>query len=279
MPFRVSFLFGLTTEPVSLTVSSAHSAGWSENIWIQNDPDLTAKITRLAPLRCSMLPIQGSMIGWRTQSYTIVGNKLIPGGSASIRQRFPGNARYQCDVPQMCLSVTLPAQGAPNKAQFKLRGIPDGQVTGGEFNELDAFGQKLIDWKNQLIADSWCMLGRNLTNPSSNVLSIVGNVLTVDVALPGVVANTTYIRLRKVKDVLGRPVVGTFLVTAIAGTSYTLAGWTHPSNVGISGSCRVDSLVVLPIANVQFPTGRITVKKVGRPFESYRGRASRKIRV
>lgn len=175
----------------------------------------------------------------------------------------------------MALEISGTTAGQPNSSRFTLRGIPDSQVTNGEYAPTPAFRGFVADLLAYYLQGApYGFVGRDLSNASFRVNLILDGVLTTGAVIPGVVNNQTFIRLHKVRDVNGNPVKGAFLVTAGAGTqNLTLAGFPAVS-VGTSGTVRIDSLRFFPYSALQ--PGRILVRKIGRPFASYRGRASRR---
>ena len=272
MPSRLTFLFQLTTEPVSAQFARPHTAGWSESIWRIGESTSVETIQQLAYARAAALPQQGAIIGYRQQVYTVDGNKLVPGGARTGNLNAPGRPTQECDQPQVALEIKLSSEGKANIGKMVLRGIPDNQATGGEYRPQAAFDLVITRWINFLRQTQSQFLGRDLTQPNQRVVSIAAGVLTTGAALGAAAGD--YVRLLRVRDTFGRPVTGVYRVTAVAGFAYTLQGLDPAVVVAGVGSARKDLLQLFPISGGE--TGRIRVKKVGRPFESYRGRASKR---
>jgi hypothetical protein len=273
MPLKISINFSLTTAPTNRQAAVPHSGSWSEGFWTIPG-SLDEHIDRWCTLRAAMLPRQAAIIGRRIQEYTVSGNRLIPGGSSGQKKLFSGNAGYECDVPQMALELFSRSSSTPNVSRFTLRGIPDAVVSFGEYQPTDAFKDSLTLFSNNIENFIHNFVGRNLVSPSARVVSIAGGVVTTSVNLAGVTNNVSYLRFTKVKDSLGRPVKGSFLVTAQTATTYTLQGLDPAIVVAGKGSVRVDLIDTYRMLKPTF--GRITVKKIGRPSASYRGRASKR---
>ena len=264
----------MTTSPTQAIDAQPHSGGWTESFWLPG----TAPIDNwdnYAAFRARLLPKQAALIGYRQQIYTVNGNRLIPGGSASVKKIVPGNSGYDCDVPQMALEISGRAATLANTAKFTLRGIPDSQVTNGEFAPTPPFKTALGNFlANMASPPPYYFVGRDLTQIPQRIVSITGGVLKTQLALAGVVADQTWIRILKCKDDNGRAVKGTFLCTLVAaGNLYTLQGMSQEVTKG-NGTARVDALTVIPYNKLS--AGRVTVKKIGRPLQSYRGRASKR---
>lgn len=274
MATKLSFLFQFATDPQAGANNRVHTAGWSESFWARNpkvssDPEILALATKRA--RC--LPKSASIIGIRIANYDIVGNKLKPTGSSSGKLLRSGNAGFDCDIPQMSVSVGISSADGPNLTKITLRGIPDTQVIGGEFSPTPAFKRNVEDYLDELIAKNWKFIGRDLSLPVANIISVAGNVVTLTGPI-GAVANTSYVRFLHAKADGGDPISGAYLATAVAGNTITLAGYSGGNMGTPSGKMRVDAIKVLSISD--YSGSRVAVRKVGRPFENYRGRASKR---
>jgi hypothetical protein len=107
-------------------------------------------------------------------------------------------------------------------------------------------------------------------------MSIAANVVTLSAPL-GAVVGTDFMRFRRCYDDAGNIIDGAYLVTAAAGNTVTLGGFANRTLTKASGTARIDRIILVPFGTVK--PARIVVRKVGRPFESYRGKASKKKRV
>jgi len=274
MPFRYTMLLQMTTDPADRAAASPHTGGWSESHW-RNDlvPPTGSVFTDLLSKRALLLPKQSSIVGYRISTYTIAQAKLLPGPVSTGRVLLPGSNLQQADVPQMALEMGA-STNAANSSRFSLRGTPDNQVQFGEYQPDSFYKTKVTNFSNSLVDGGWALLGRDLTQGSYRVFSIIAGLLTVDPALVAF-ADLSYIRLRKVKDTSGNPVIGSFAVSAVvAAGKYQLAGFDPTIVVGFSGTARRDLLNIFTYVNVA--PSRITVRKIGRPFEQYRGRRSKR---
>lgn len=274
MPFRITTLFGLTTSPTQPADAQAHSAGWSESFWSNGSISLASWLP-YATMRANLLPSQAQIIGFRQQTYTIDGNKLLPGGSQVFKRIVPGASGLACDVPQLGLELSGQGAGVPNTSRFVLRGIPDGIAVNGEYTPTPAFKNALSTMMAQFIgAPPYGFIGRDLSQVPQRVVSINAGVLTTGGIIAGVVNGSTFVRLHRVMADDGDTVSGTFLVTAGAGTAaLTLQGLAKTVSKS-NGTARLDKIAFIPYGAMS--TGRILVKKVGRPSSSYRGRASKR---
>ena len=124
---------------------------------------------------------------------------------------------------------------------------------------------------------------RDITNnPESRVVSITSadpvthaSVIITQSATGAAVGD--YIILRRVRDDDGIPVQGSYLVSAIGAsggfTAYTVANGPTQTVTTPNGTARTDKLVLATYTGGQ--PNRLVARKVGRPFQQYRGRRSR----
>lgn len=270
---RLTNIFQIATNPANLAKARVHTAGWSETFWTQLNPSAFNDLWfKQQQKRALLLPSTGSIVGFRTQEFTISGNKLLPGGSSSGRQNLPGATPLSTDLPQVALMFSTEAQNAPNSSRMILRGMPDSIMLNGEYQPTAGFSALVTAFVNSMIGFNFGFVGRDLSQASVRVLKIAANVITVD-GIPGTgLAVGDFVRLHRVYGSDGNPVKGAFPITAIAGNDLTVAGLAAVVNAP-SGTLRRDQLMYMAFANL-IPV-RAVVKKVGRPFEQYRGRRSK----
>lgn len=273
---RVSFIFSITTEAADRASASPHSGGWSESFWDPAGPTTLPDLNNWMQRRAAMLPKQTQIIGYRQAQYTIVGNRLVPGGTASAKVLFPGRSALDCDLPQVSVQLSL-SSNSGNTSRITLRGIPDDVMVKGEYQPSPSFKTAMTNFCNGLVAGRWGFVGRNLTNPTQRILSIS----TAGVAkLQGStgVPDGGFVRLLHVIDTTGKAITGVFRVSPVAdgGLTLTLANWPTDRQVGLSGRMRYDqvSFQGIDVAN----PARAVVRKIGSPSERYRGRASKRRR-
>lgn len=279
--YKLSSIFQLTTAPTIRAAATARTAGWSESFWTQGDP---AVFNNLLPAvrtaRATFLPTQASIVGSRSQTYTISGNKLIPGGTSSGGLLYPGNFGYQCDIPNMNLEIPVQGLGVPNKSRLNLRGIPDQFVVTGEFSPNRDFLVAMQAFFDALRVGGLTagFVGRNLTVGSVRVTMFKPAAganpaqVTTDAAIPGF-ADGSFLRFHRCYDDQGNPIKGSFVATSAGGNVYNLQNGPSQTLSRPSGLIRVDSLQFIPFGS--FSIGEIGTRKVGRPFRGFRGRRSK----
>lgn len=287
MPQRVSLIFQLTTAPTQLNYSIPHTGGWSEATWLtQAIPNLANYLTGWAQIRAVLLPKQAAIVGARMANYTISGNKLLPGGTNTYKFLYDGNAAYSTDVPQMALECSGAAVGAPNANRFTLRGTPDVEVQFGEYQPDVNYAASVSNYLGFLTGNQHVttypatgFIGRVLNNTVARIQSVtpvvIQGIQCMNVLLSqdiGARPNQDYLRFHRALDQAGNPIKGSYLVTNQVGLLYTLQGTPNQTAVKPSGTARVDLINLFTYSAIN--TSRIVVRKVGRPSQAYRGRAS-----
>jgi hypothetical protein len=268
---RVTMLFQITTSPTNRSVSKPHIAGWSESFWTVPIQPNTNYVTNLQIARARLLPIEGQIVGYRIQNFDVTGNRITPLGSTTGTSNYPGSSGLITDMPQTALLCTAVSGSGPNRRRFFIRGIPDNEIVNGEYTPDSGFATNVNAYFTLLYQQVWRFLARDLSQPSYRVVGIANSVITI--VGPAPFAINSFIRLLRVKDKTGKPVKGVFRVTlAPDNVNFTVDGLAGVT-AGVSGAIRLDSFVVPQI--VSCSVGRAVVKKVGRPFEQYRGRRSK----
>lgn len=272
--YKSSLLFQVTTEPVDKVYATSHSGGWSEGFWTNYQPTgaVGATIQNWADARALMLPSQMTIVGYRISVYDLTNNKLTPGGTSAGKLIKPGLASWSASNPQAALQLGWPAIAGPNASRIVLRGLPDEVVVNGEFNGSALFRQGLSALAVRIGISQFGWVGRDLSQPSAVVNKIAGNVVTLSQPLAGLGAGD-FLRFRKCYNDAGSPVKGSYLVTAAAGSDYTIQAYLGGNLTTPSGTARKD--VVAFIQGGVPIISRTVVRKIGRPFESYRGRRSK----
>lgn len=274
MPYRATMIMQVTTNPDQAQDASQHSGGWSESWWINQlpIPDAAGPFRALMIARANCLPSAAAIVGYRIAQYTLTGNKILPGGASSGRIRFPGSGFIQ-DIPQMALELGC-SSAFGNSSRPSIKGLPDSQVRNGEYQPTAVYRGYIQQLLDRIVNDGWCILGRDLTLDTARVISINNGIMKLSAPI-GAIAATDYVRLNRVHDIYGRPVTGSFYVDAIAaGNLYTLSGMDTAVIVNNSGSARVDKVLLRDITGAV--PARVVTRKVGAPFERYRGKSSKR---
>jgi len=280
--YRYTGIFHVATTPANLTIAEVHTGGWTENVW----SFLTPAAFKLAwdnwfMRRACLLPKQASIIGYRSQKYTIQGNKLVPGGTTNGVCRWPGNAGFTTDLPQVALTIGLSSANARNTTDWKILCVPDDQMVGGEYAAVGAFPGLLTAYLAMFASGNFAIMGRELANPMIRVTSIAPHTIAGQTAitLNGVmgVGNGDFVRLLRVRTDEGETAEGVFYVVGNNGANIIyVTGYKYGVVTNPNGFARFDELGAWTANKAVF--GRASIRKVGKPSAAYRGRGSKRRR-
>lgn len=263
---KLTAVFSLTTN-VSNPDGRHRTGGWSESVY-RTTGDIPTAIqlfnTGYCQTRAGLLPAGASIVG---QTYHVAGGASSSGGT-----QYPGRAGTQADIPQMALSCRIGGVGVANIRKFDLRGIPDARVTEGEYNPSDAFTAALNAFKAQL--GSWEFLGVDLSLPSSAIETVDAAGLVRFMAVTAIPTNTM-VRVLRTVNASNRKVGGLFrFVSDGTGLGGTLQGWNLGACKG--GRARQNGSASFGMDPATFEIKEVVTRKVGRPSNQYRGRASKR---
>lgn len=280
MPYiRETTIFQVTTAPTDLSRAIPHTGGWSENVWYFSPPGRDSELALMRQKRAVLLPKQAKIIGYRRAQFSITNGQLVPLGAASGSLNIPGNNLYNTDLPQVSLQIDFSAIGPVNVSHQMIRCIPDQFMAFGEYQPNGAFAGAVTQYINSLITNAaFSFIGRDLTQPLQRVQAIANGAtallsdISVDAVPPGLAVDEM-VRLIRVRDDDGNPLVGRFRVTAITGKVVTVTPRIPGILTSPSGFIRRDVLTSFAMQNAEVKRAR--VKKIGRPSEGYRGRRSK----
>lgn len=253
------------------TSSFTRSAGFSES-WYTTQPFSTSLITamvNLAQLRAALLPQTGTIVGFRFQDTDGITS------SASISQpvALPGTAGSVTDVPSIGVKVQLNSTGGgANRKQMILRAVPDENIIAGSFKPVPAYRTALTNYLSELVSHPWQWKGRDLAQTSYPILTIDAAGL-YQLAAASVIPDNTMVQVLRTTNSAERRKGGFYLNKVLTPLTGTFLGWNHGPCT--KGRFRAAGIVFPgPAGFVTPPVGRAVSKKVGRPFEQYRGRKS-----
>lgn len=274
---RQTLLMQVTTDPQNRAVSAPHSGGWSESFYIAGTTPITGKLlNNLATQRANLLASECTIVGYRSQLVTISGNRLLPGGTGGGSLNFPGGGGGNIGGVENSLMVNFTLNGQPTTVRHRLAGLPDIQVVFGEYAGNVPYPNALNVYLGALTDVGAGGIVRDISgNPEARVVSLAGAVLTTQSTTGAAVGD--YIILRRVRDENGDPVTGSYLVSAAAVVggmfTYTLLNPPGQTVTKPNGTCRRDVLTFASYTGLN--VGRLVYRKIGRPFQQYRGRRSR----
>lgn len=278
MPIKMTQFLQIVTNSNGAFGPLQRIGGWSEGWYypglsIQGAIDAyTTEINGLPALgaaRGALLPQGGTIVGQRFQQVNPTGP------SQSTAFRFSGEFAQLSDQPQAALLLRVKALNANNVRLHIIRGIPDGQINAGEYFPTAGYTTALNRYISSL--GNWLFRGRDLSIQPTTIFTVSSAGLVTTEAPHGLVVNDLVL-IQKTLDEDGLFVSGRFMVSTVGpGTNaFTVTNWT--AGVTTGGRVRKDGVVFPSVNPGQVTVSRSVVKKVGRPFVQYRGRASRRRR-
>lgn len=243
-------------------------AGWSESVY--SDYPLSSTIAQrfhaLQMARAALLPPTAAIIGQRFQ--------LVdpPGVSSTGTRLYPGMSGLPTGSPQKALYLRLRAESTLNNRPTYIRCIPDAIIVTGEYSPTPAFETNLNVYLNAL--RYFQFRAKDLAVGSAPIFSITnGGLVTTTENYPVVVGD--FVKVSRTRTTLGVYVGGTHRVTDVdSATQFTIDPWLFGATTDgrVSLVDYVYPLIGLPLDT----TPRAVMKKVGRPFAGFRGRASKR---
>jgi len=259
--YKVTSIFGQSTR-------LQRQSGWSETWYLDaSETAVVSKADTLNKRRSGFLTRAASITNTRIQ--------IIGGRSRLLRTAYPGVLGADQDIPQMALSAVCAGQGVNNVKNFQLRGIPDGNVDGGEFQPTQGFQNAFAAFGSALVNEGFRFRAIDLSSAQVSIVGVtalgvfrLGGPLVFDVG--------SFIQILRAKNTNGVSVAGTYFVSAkVDAQNGTFLNWTG-GTVELKGKARVKSYIYPLVAANTLEALQISTRKVGRPFNLYHGRATRR---
>lgn len=285
MPTKVVMIMKDNTTGV--TPAQNRIAGFSESVWHSSDDIATVRRAcfegsigpvGLVPARANILPA----------SAAIVGLKFYKGGvgkGTTQRIAFPGNAAWPTDVPNLALQCSNRSDLTGGVRRWLVHAIPDQFIVTGEFAPNTAFQLALSVYFIAL--QSFGFYTRPSNQTGSHITTIVGVPPVAPATVPTGLVTTVephgfgvgdQVTIYSTNLTNGTKVTVTMRVTAVpSATQFVFGTWPNGNTTGgIAGSPlkTFDSF-----NNATFGLGSISTRKVGRPFDQFRGRRSKRRKV
>jgi len=276
MSIKCTLLFQLATGTAAPNPSLRRIGGWSESFYFPggsiaaandavNGRPGVANIS-LCEYRAGLLPTSAQIIGQRFQEVNPVGR------SQSFSKVWGGGSGFACDIPQMALLTRIPAAASNNVRMYIIRGIPDQLVVDGEFAPTQAYRNAINRLFVKLSEFQMRVVVRGAV--PNTVATIDNNGLVTFTNTRPTVNPGDRITFYNILNAVGDPMTATYVVEKLGDGALQLSirGWIGSN---YHGGTAVGTSVTYPaLTNNGATIGRIIVKKVGRPFVGYRGRAS-----
>lgn len=247
-------------------VGAEHAFGFSEHVWLNTD-DLVAIRTycqlQYAPTRSSLLPANVTIIG--ATAYI-----LGTGRGIDIPLGYTGQqgTQDQVNVGILCESRN---PSAVNQRRWWVHCLPDEMVTSGEFRPTGAQALQVSLYFAAMGVGYW--LGQTRSNLMDIVNISATGLVSLGVNHPYAVGQ--FLRINRTLTETGKRFGGLFQVATSGplASQFTLASWTAGETLG--GQIFQESFSLKSLAEGDGPyVVRAGTKRVGRPFDLYRGRQS-----
>lgn len=244
--------------------------GWSESLYSPTaGPAADAVFLLLIQRRLAFCPLGTVVNKWRVQ-------QVDPAGASRLnRSAFAASNQFLSDVPQMALKIPFFMDGTSSQVIREFRGLPDSQVTVGEYSPNAPFNGAVQEFLASLTSGGWQARQRVKTNPQRAILSIAaGGVVTMIDAFAGIVPGAKIQVIRSVNPQTGRKFGYFATVQSVTDTTHFVISGPKVA-VSNFGTMRLAAIAYNLLAAAQISLAEAVVRKVGRPLRSYSGRASR----
>lgn len=289
MIFQQTTLFNpgtLVTPVIAPAINYAgrqHLGGWSELVfWPTNSvKDCIDALTKGANGLQGLLPARSGVLNGGA---SIVGVKLYQGGAGkgqTLAVAYPGNPIFPSDIPQMALLCKCGGQTTAAVRHWTLRGIPDSQVSQGEFAPGTLFITFLQVYFQSLANFAFQAIDTTLTKTVKiNSITSAGNLKTATLANPFGVPSIVQISRTIDSDGVLQSLKSSISAPTAPGFQFLIDDWAG-SGIGATtkGTAVQNTLGVFMFNPATASAARIITRRVGRPFEQYRGRRSKRRRV
>jgi len=249
-------------------IFDGNGAGWSESYFAYASGIVNARLlfTQLMDDRDDMLGSGFTIPYMRVTQYNVRANTQF------FENPVPTNSGFDPDTAWNALLMRLVAAGN-NHRSLMLRGWPDDCFKNGRFTPIPSCATALTRFRNTLSAGGYSIVGQDPTKPIKPFVSISGSGLVIFGTPHGYPAGIP-VYLYRAKTVANRTIRGTFTTgDSPTATSLQLTGWVEPGGA-VSGALREKLVQDSFITNTLVE--RAALRKVGRPFGLFRGRARRR---
>jgi len=267
--FKCTMVFKMATDPLG-TDEPGRTGGWTESWYFEGD--LTAAVQQftggvgLCKVRATFLPGTASISGQRYQQVS-----PTVGASITRGKEFRGNPLLQTDMPQVSLLTTLPGAGVSNVRHHIFRCIPDEMVILGEYSPTAQFRQ-FVGTMFQALGQ-WKFRGLDLSIARIPIVSYneVTGLVTTFAAHGFAVDEVAQFSGLKEDQTDAATGYSRLVVAVPSSTTFTVL----PKPIGRTftiGFVKRQSFVYPTIDSLNCEPERAIVRKVGRPFDAFRGR-------
>jgi hypothetical protein len=268
--FKYTMIFDYFSGVAVPGAAPTRIGGWSESYYATAGDDATyAKFQTLTVKRLGICPVGTSISKLRIQ-------QVDPTLASRLRKvAYTAPVMWLSDVPQMALKIPFLGTATTGAFLREFRGLPDVQVTTGEYIPTNPFTTAVTVFINELQNGTWFARRRDKSKVQYPVLSIsAAGVVVMSAPVIGLAAGVQVQVLRTVNPMTGRR-FGYFATvqTFVDEQNFTIVG--PKVKASGFGTLRLAAIVPQVFAGGQVADAQAVVRKVGRPLKSYSGRASR----
>lgn len=247
-------------------LANPHGYGFTESFWANTNDIATlhgSLVGNLFPKRAALLPKGASVVAARYYSDT--------GGRGVLFGLALRGGSYATDLVNCALLAFTRNPVAPVQRRWWIHNVPDNQFGLGEYSPTQAYAAAMANFLGAL--NPYFYQGISRTGDTAIVSITSGGLVTLGANSPFAVG--TQVTVSRTLTGLGRRFGGLFAVASVGplATQFTLTGWQAGACVGGRAFVKGKTLYQIgggPGAN----TGRAGTRRVGRPFDLYRGRRS-----
>jgi len=260
--YKYTLLFQMTTNAGGQS-QTTRTGGWSESVY--KDTINQGAMNALCQTRAAMLPPQALIVGQRIQ-------QVFPAGaSQTAGRRYPGSFGSDNDMGQAGMLLTGRARTGANVRRWRIGGVPDDQITFGEYVPKNGWNPLLGAYLS-VLSFNFGFMGRDLTARPLAVVSIsaLGEVLLAEAMT---VSPGDEVALRDVLMPNDFTSSGRFkVVDTTDALNFKIRGWKPL--VGTGGTAlNVTARSYLQFADTSLLTvSHVVSRKIGRPLAGFRGR-------
>ena len=241
-------------------------AGWGESFFT-NQASANAALDALQAL----VQKRVACIGPQAQVRAIRAQNVDGQGDARVRILDQPGTSSAVDTPYQSLIVHFRDEDGRRLVHL-MRGIPDAQVEQGLFKPSPAYTTRLRDYLQAVVDGPFVTRRLDRTNPLKKISSITEGGLLECLQGHGLVVGDR-IKIMRTRSTVGQTVTGEFFVASAPSTfTAQLSGWGGQAVLN-NGSFRKIAYVFKNINAFEYGQ-KVTSRKVGRPFDSPRGRQS-----
>lgn len=279
MATKIVILFSQTTtrpesQPAVNFAGKQRTGGWSESFY---GPDSIESVITLlkgpaAPGQFPVLQARANLLG---NSASIVGVRLYQGGAGKgqlLNLAYNGN-NGASDQPGLSVLFSATSNTTGQSRRWLTCGWADSDCEGGEWTPDPDTVNRVQQYFAAIGGAGWLA---QTNNSQVNIFSIAANgAVTTLAPVAFAVGNVVTIK-NTTLTATGQRVGGKYVVSAIGplNTNFTIAGW--PTFASTGGTAGIVGAAFQAFSGCTLSAVRTTFRKIGRPFDGYRGKKSRR---